>query len=75
MLLADPMGGVLALRAHCAHTARYFLTRAPPKSHEAHPFQTPLKLGDLNYPSSRQLQATFPSHTTSCTMGPFWHQF
>ena len=30
-----------------------------------------LKLGDPNYPSSRQLQATFPSHKTSCKMGAF----
>ena len=46
---------------HCAHTARYFWTKLPPKSPKAHPFQTPLKLGDPNYPSSthfvRRLQS------------------
>ena len=45
--------------------ARPFWTRFPLKSTPAHPFQTPLKLGNPNYPSSRQLQATFPSHETS----------
>ena len=54
---------------HCARAARYFQMRFSPKSPLPHPFQTPLILADPNYPSSRQLQATFPSHKTPCTMG------
>ena len=58
------LGGILALRAHDARTARYFWTMFPPKSPQAHPLETPLELGDPNCPSSRKLQTTFPSHNT-----------
>ena len=52
------------MHVHCT----LFLDEIPPKSPLAGLFQTPLKLGNPNYPSSRQLQATFPSHKTSGTM-------
>ena len=33
-------------------------------SPQAHPLETPLEFGDPNWPSSRKLQTTFPSHNT-----------
>ena len=54
------MGGIFALRAHCALLLDY----VPPKRSQAHPLETPLELGDPNCPSSRKLQTTFPSHNT-----------
>ena len=56
---------------HCARTARYFQTRSSLKYPQAHPFQMPLNLGHPNYP--RQMQATFPSHKTSCKMRKATH--
>ena len=42
------------------HSLRAAVGLGSPQSPQAHPFQTPLKLGDPTYPSSRQLQATLP---------------
>ena len=54
------LGGIFALRAHCALLLDY----VPPKSPQANSLETPLELGDPNCPSSRKLQTTFPSHNT-----------
>ena len=61
----------LGASLHCA----LLLDQFPPKSPRAQPIQTPLKSGNPNYPSSRQLQATFPSqcgYITPAFSGSLW---
>ena len=71
LLCSVSYGGILALRAHTPRALRTTFRPDSPAEPQAHPFQTSLKLGDPNYPSSRQLQANFPSPKTSYTTAPF----